>query len=466
MTRVRVSLEIPDSLVKISRWALESLLFPLGVRPAWVERGAASADICYGAESGGTRASITLPCAPQAADVHGRRLAVDASSVEWRDFEGDRSPVFFQDALGRPDLVAGTWFLLSGWQEITSRSRDEKGRFRFSDSLQAKLSFAGLPVVDAYREEVARTLERAGFRLHRRTWGNHEWTMCPTVDVDYLRKWRKGMVYREVVENLLLNRRDDSGSGRLRRARTFAADFLRPGDVYRESLVRMVAGIRSAGGTGTVFLKSGAHGPHDVAYSLNGRFVRRFVSEALESGFEVGLHPSYHASTHGGYMNTEAELLRRAVGTRVRSVRQHYLRYEHPITLRLQSDAGFEIDSTLGFAEHEGFRRGTCVPFRIFDVYADRTTSLWEMPLAVMDGALFNRRMLSPSEAVNATIRVMETCRRFRGSAVILWHSILWDDIDAPGWHTHFHETLASARDGNALMASLSSALDAWRGSP
>jgi hypothetical protein len=189
----------------------------------------------------------------------------------------------------------------------------------------------------------------------------------------------------------------------------------------------------------------------------------RFVAHALDAGFEFGLHPSFYAHTHGRYLAEEVVRLRDELGIRPRSVRQHYLRYDAMVTPGLHESAGFEIDSTLGFAETEGFRRGTCLPFRIFDRRRGDVTTTWEMPLAAMDGTLFNRRGLSVADAISTTRDLMDRCRSFGGCAVVLWHNVLWDELDAAGWGRHFVETLDYAVEQGALITDLSTALRSWR---
>ena len=76
--------------------------------------------------------------------------------------------------------------------------------------------------------------------------------------------------------------------------------------------------------------------------------------------------------------------LREAAGTPLRSIRQHYLRFVYPQTWRQQADEGFFVDSTLGFAEQEGFRNGVCHPFLPWDAETSAPLPLWEVPLTVM----------------------------------------------------------------------------------
>jgi hypothetical protein len=381
--------------------------------------------------------------------------------------------LFTTDA-GEPDLVASTFLFLSGWHEAASADRDAHGRVPYESTLPGLLGTADRPVVDAYRSALAERLTAAGMEVRHRSWDGHDWAFIPTHDVDYMRKWRPGILYREGVQNLLLNRRGESLLERLDRLAAITTQ-LAAGDPYRKAFARMIDEVTTRGGTATYFMKSGAGDPHDVPYALGDRFVRRRLEDLYERGFEVALHPSYKSVDDLEMIRTERERLSAALPTRPpaetssgggvrepRSVRQHYLRYDPAKTPRLHENAGFEIDSTVGFSDRIGFRRGTCLPHRLYDVERDMPLDIWEMPLAIMESALFNRQDLGLEEAVEHTASLMAACRRFRGACVVLWHNTLWDEIDCPGWGEHFTRTLDHAQRDGALISSLVGALRKW----
>ena len=459
-------MEAPPSFVPKARYALEMLLMPLGIAPVWVGRGElAGAGLYYGPAGEGLPSSVVrAPLREETLAYFDSGEPYRAERVRWVEWEEEPWPVLFGGArTGEEDLLASAFFWLSGWQETTIRERDRHGRFPHRVSLQARLGTTARPAVDACREMLAGRLVAAGVPVRRRTWGGRAWALCPTHDVDYLRKWRPGLVRREVVHHLMMNHRREDAAARLRRFGRFLADALRPGDVYRRAFERMQAETARRGGTATFFLKAGAHGPHDVPYRLDGRYLRRRLDALAAAGFEVGLHPSYHAYRHPGYLCEERDRLAAVTGRVPASVRQHYLRFEAPATPRLHHRLGFRIDSTLGFAEHEGFRHGTCHPFRYFDLLENRPLDVWEMPLMLMDSTLFNLRKLDAEKARAVTGDLLDTCRRFGGAAVCLWHNTLWDELDCPGWGRHFLDTLDAAVAGGAYVASLSDALAAFR---
>ncbi len=471
MTDVSCCIEGPPDFMPKAQYALQMLLLPLGIKPVWCSRAAIAAGglnaggIYYGGEPDGLGPTVLcLPFAQSTATYFAEKKAYDPAVVHWQEAAGERFAVLFGGAeAGTVDYVASAFFWLSGWQEYTIQNRDRHGRFSWTDSLQAAWDTIYTPVVDCYRSALRERLVQHGIPVKEKTWAGKSWTFCPTHDIDYIRKWRPGMMFREVVEYGLLNRRKVGVSARLKRFGSFAADALKPGDIFRKSLDRMIEEVHKREGKATYFFKTGAHGPHDVYYAPTNGYLRRTLKHLDKLGFEVGLHPSYYAHTHPDYMREEQAVLAGIASKPLVSVRQHYLRYAYPTTMRLQEAAGFSIDSTLGFSDHEGFRHGTCHPFLRFDILKNETTSVWEVPLCFMDGTLFNYRNLSLEEAVVASKTLIKACKKHGGVCVGLWHNMLWDEMDFPGWGAHFEQTLDYVLQEEGAITTLQEACEGIR---
>jgi hypothetical protein len=103
--------------------------------------------------------------------------------------------------------------------------------------------------------------------------------------------------------------------------------------------------------------------------------------------------------------------------------RQHFLRFQVPDTWRHWEQVGLSYDATLGYADHEGFRCGTCHPFRPFDVEQNRELDLWEVPLIVMDGTLHNYRQLTPEQGEARILELAHRCQQVEGTFTLLWHN-------------------------------------------
>jgi hypothetical protein len=103
--------------------------------------------------------------------------------------------------------------------------------------------------------------------------------------------------------------------------------------------------------------------------------------------------------------------------------RQHYLRVSMPETLEAQEAAGLRYDSSLGYADAAGFRCGTCYEFPVYSLHAGRTLAIRERPLIAMDATFSGYMRLSPEVAASELAKLKQTCRRFDGDFVLLWHN-------------------------------------------
>jgi hypothetical protein len=146
----------------------------------------------------------------------------------------------------------------------------------------------------------------------------------------------------------------------------------------------------------------------------------------------------------------------------LRAVRQHYLRFRAPGTWGAQSASGFHADSTLGFAEHEGFRNGACHPFLAFDLDARRALPLWEVPLHVMDGTLQQYRAFDAAASGVRIRELRDVVADQHGVYTVLVHNIISDRHDYPGWAAIFASLAETGRDSNVYCATVSEVIDAW----
>jgi hypothetical protein len=170
-------------------------------------------------------------------------------------------------------------------------------------------------------------------------------------------------------------------------------------------------------------------------YPLEHPVVQDLIRTVARRGHEIGFHPSYATAGDRNKWNEELDALRGGVqGAEIRGGRQHYLRFEVPGTWRLWNDAGLEYDSTLMYADHAGFRCGTCYEFSAFDLGRREHLSIKERPTIVMDGTVTSDRYMglgTGAEAHEFVSTLKERCRLFEGDFAVLWHNNLLADSDS-----------------------------------
>jgi peptidoglycan/xylan/chitin deacetylase (PgdA/CDA1 family) len=310
------------------------------------------------------------------------------------------------------DLVKATLFMLTRIEETGARERDRYERFPASSSLAMRAGFLDRPIVDEYG-----MLIRAWARALVQEWEprGRRPAVRLTHDVDYA--WRVESTFsslREIVGDVLKRRN-------IRKAVENGCALL--ADPWLAALDGLSTTATVAGTRATFFVMAASSTRWDSGYPPEDPRVKRRLRRFAEAGHEIGLHASYLAAVDGGLLRAERERLERVVGARCTSVRNHYLRFWAPDTWRRQEGAGLKVDSTLGYADHEGFRAGTCHPYRPFDLERNRVLDVEERPLIVMDGTLRQYRRLLPRDAEDRIRQLADRCAAVEGDFTILWHN-------------------------------------------
>jgi hypothetical protein len=192
-----------------------------------------------------------------------------------------------------------------------------------------------------------------------------------------------------------------------------------------------------------------------VAYQASE--VRDDIRRAVDQGREVGVHgiDAWRLTDAG---RAEIAELAAITGNSRIGVRMHWLYFDEQSPARLE-DAGFDYDSTWGYNDAVGFRPGTSQVFRLAC-----TRSLMELPLTIMDSALFyqGRMNLTRGDALRRCFGIVANVRRFGGSVVVNWH----DRSLAPErlWGFSYRALLHELMDGDrAWFATAQQAVDWFR---
>jgi len=109
--------------------------------------------------------------------------------------------------------------------------------------------------------------------------------------------------------------------------------------------------------------------------------------------------------------------------TNIHGIRQHRLMITNPDTFYNQITVGLKYDTSLVFAEHEGFRNSYCYPFRIYDFKKEEMLDIWEIPLTLMDVSVLEYQKLSNTEILKSIGSLINEAKRFNGLFSLLWHN-------------------------------------------
>ncbi|UOQ70360.1 DUF7033 domain-containing protein [Hymenobacter cellulosilyticus] len=376
----------------------------------------------------------------------------------YREWLGQSIPFFFDTAPGQPllmrqpggrvlvhaDVIAAAFYLLSGWQEFFSDERDRHGRFPYSASVQHRYGFVALPVVNYYFDVLKTAVEQVTQqKLRPRRWaGQVPWAAFVTHDIDNLYSAWKAPTKAALRQGNLLN------------AAQLAWQHLTKPDAW-DNLAQVRQTVASYGAKSTFFFlpehRPGANGTPNADYKVSKLWPR--LATAIGDS-EVGLHASIGRATHGGNLKREEHRIQHCTGHDVKGIRFHYLSWEPRMTPTILDSLLFRYDTTLGFAEHFGFRNSYCLPFHLFDFGQGRQYRFLEIPLNVMDATLFHPSylQLAPDEILPALTPMFEQIEQFGGVCTVLWHNENFDPDNHHNGPREFHTIMEYLRSRQAAF--------------
>lgn len=381
----------------------------------------------------------------------------------WREWVDRKIPFFFDNAPGQPllsyvgnkvfisaDIISAAFYLLSGWQEYFSTERDRHGRFPYAASVQKRYDFVTLPVVNYYFDVLKTAVEYvSNAPLLCRCWGNKQADFAAFIshDVDNLYSAWKALA------KAALQQRKFGRFGKLVWRRLTQPDAW-------DNLETVAAEVAQYGGRSTFFIlpthQKSQDGIPNADYRLT-RQLQQQLAHLTTRGYEIGVHGSLGSSTGAG---ATIFGLNNKLGAEIIGCRFHYLSWEPRITPIIvsaepaKSLEKYRYDSTLGYAEHYGFRHSYCLPFYLFDFEFRLEFDFLEIPLNVMDATLHhpNYLQLAPAEILPALAPVFAEIKRFGGVASVLWHNENFDPSNAQNGPQQFHEIMRHLQQQGAIF--------------
>ncbi len=188
-----------------------------------------------------------------------------------------------------------------------------------------------------------------------------------------------------------------------------------------------------------------------------------YMGEIADRGWEVGLHGGYYSYDDPEAIDREKRAIEGALGRAICGYRNHYLRFKYPDTWKHLEKAGLKYDTTVGYNRGVGFKNGMCHPFRPYDPCAGRELDIVEIPLCVMDCAVFDGGR-TPAGAWDITKRMIDAARQYNGVVTLLWHNDAFSSPYKAGWVKLYEKALEYACQQNAWITSGENIYRWWRG--
>ena len=363
-------------------------------------------------------------------------------------------------------------------EEYEQQHRDQWGCWEFSFSESFRRGALWEPEVDrwlaARRRELSRQVELEPLWPDGRAFA-----LCMSHDVDLLSRVSTA---RQVLRSVRTSLTDEPKTVRERLVRAARPGVRVARSLYNgistapvaDTLERSVELERERGVTASYFFTvypGGDASRFDCLYRYEDacRFrgervrVRDVVRTLRDEGFDVGLHGSYNSALAPGMLARERATLEAALDADVTTTRQHFLHWDVRTTPHEQAQAGLRADSSLGFNRNLGYRAGTSLPFRFYDVEREERLDLLELPLLVHDGALLRPDALELDVplAREAIRQFIDTAAETNGVATLIFHP---NNLERDDYLELFRFALDHGLERGAWFASVRDLDEWWRG--
>ncbi|MCG8582740.1 MAG: polysaccharide deacetylase family protein [Bacteroidales bacterium] len=359
---------------------------------------------------------------------------------QWFEMKGD-SVIFHHD------ILKAIFYLLSAYQEYNSESVDKMGRFQYKGSIQDQLQIIQKPLVNYYFEIISDGIElfcqsNSIIFKRKRLFNNFGFMLTHDVDrVDYYH-WKE-TAYK-LMQLAGLKKAHYNKKRLLKATLNAILPTFFPG--YKEDPWWNFKALRQL--EKSLKLKSVWYflnrdgSPHDAKYYLEENRIKLLINNLEAEGCEIGMHGSIKTATDNKAMRKAKKRMDAVTNKAITGTRQHFLKFHYPLTLHIQQENDLQYDTSMAFAEHDGFRTSYCYPFKPYDHANDQMMNIWEFPLAIMDTTLFGYRNLDYKQMNESFELLINEISKFGGLLVMLWHNCNFDEYENPGIKDFYNSRL------------------------
>ncbi|WP_338449635.1 polysaccharide deacetylase family protein [Niallia oryzisoli] len=324
------------------------------------------------------------------------------------------------------DIFASSFFMLTRWEEYVNKERDIYNRFPAVASVAFKNGFLERPIVNEYVEMLWNMLTYLGVEQKRKL---RKFEFIVTHDVDIITYWKNLKTNVRILGGDLIKRKSIYVffEHLLELLQVKIGKRKDPFDSFDYIMdLSEAANIKSR-----FYFMSGGVTKFDNYFKINESAALNILNKVKERGHIIGFHPSFNAYNDPIQWKKEKVLLEETANVTVKEGRQHFLRFEAPITWNIWNEEEMEMDCTLCYADKEGFRCGTCYEFPVFDFLSRKQLSLKEYPLIVMEASFTAYQTVAPQYMEEKTKALIEKTKKYNGNFVYLWHN---SSFNIPAW--------------------------------
>lgn len=325
------------------------------------------------------------------------------------------------------DIVGSIFFMLTRYEELVIKDRDNHDRFPSWASVSSKANFLNRPIVDEYIEIFWAYLNKLWPDLNRK---NHKSETLLSCDIDQpfdcsveklpklLKTCTGDLIKRKSLIEMIkrINRYFFNKMGNYKFDKFYTFDF------YMDLCDQI--GLKA----GFYFIPSSKE-PNNCCYKITDKKIINLIKKIDVRGHEIGIHSSYQTFQDlkkilKQKIFFEENMKKIGINQQIKGNRQHYLRWDSSVTPDYLDAAGFEYDTSGSYADHPGFRYGTSKAFSMWGWQSQKKLNLRQRPLIVMECSIAKYMGFGYSEeALKLMQDLKKNCQIVNGNFSLLWHN-------------------------------------------
>ncbi|MFM7769049.1 MAG: DUF7033 domain-containing protein, partial [Bacteroidota bacterium] len=292
--------------------------------------------------------------------------------------------------------------------------RDEFGRLAASTFLHVRKGLHRLPLVDLWRIDILKWLNSHYSNFN---WELNCYKNCLTIDVDSAYAYLYKGWYRTLggfAKDFLNLKFKNSLHRLLTLLRLRSDDF----DTYK--IIQQLEKYKNLEVT-YFFLLADFKG-EDVNISHRSWGMKRLI-EKLSITNKIGIHPGIYSHEEFEKLAIEVSRLEKLLRKKVKDSRQHYLKFSFPEDAHRLNKLEIETDYSCGFFDESGYKNGTTLPVRFFDLSSNTVLQLRIQSFFAMDAALIRYMQWNKSEIIQHLREERLKCEARGLPYILLWHN-------------------------------------------
>jgi len=323
------------------------------------------------------------------------------------------------------DIVAGTYFLISRYEETVRRDvRDAHRRFPGKESLPYRAGFIDRPIIEEWGAMLRRKLREMGVEANDPPCKINK--VYLTHDVDQLAHYRNirgmmGGILRGIRRPKEAKQAIKSYFGGLIFDPWYTFPYLFKLDTELHKKMgkedcEMITFIRS---------HNSKRKEDKPIVNLAHPDYKQLIRYIKRKKIAIGLHTSYEAGCNPTLIAEEKKRLEKFTRLKINYSRSHFLNNREPEDFEYHISSGITDDFSMGYADIAGFRLGTCRKVRWINPVEKKLTNLRLHHLTIMDVTLSEKKymFMNAHEAFQYCKRLINTVRNAHGEISFLWHN-------------------------------------------